>query len=246
MLKQAFLATTGLVLCVTASFARPVADTPVDANARFVAWYGGSPQGAAAAGDLRPGEESKVLYDQSASSGYSTHAVSATNFTSSSLCCFGNIAADDFTIPGRGTHKITAVYAAGVFSGPATSSWTVTFYDKLQYDRKTGITTALSKATCDSMSVSTSGGNVLVDVSACRLGTFKGGHDYAVAVQENSGGMFGTASWAWRTNRKQIRRQAFYFTYGQSGSCTTQFTPIKTCFPKKGYGPDLAFAIYGR
>ena len=118
-----------------------------------------------------------------------------------------------------------------------------TFYDRLKYYANTGMTSVITKASCDSFSFTDSGGDVLVDVSSCNLGRFRGGHDYAVAVQGNvlnSGG-----KWAWQTNRNQIGRQAFYFTYGETGSCTTQFTPIKTCFTATGYGPDLAFAIYG-
>lgn len=87
---------------------------------------------------------------------------------------------------------------------------------------------------------------MLIDLSSCPLGRFKGGHDYALAVQANSGVFGQYSTWAWRTNRNQIKRQAFYVTYGEGGACHQQFTPIKTCFTGAGYGPDLAFAIYGK
>jgi hypothetical protein len=86
---------------------------------------------------------------------------------------------------------------------------------------------------------------MMIDLSSCILGRFKGGHDYAVAVQANSRAQY--AVWAWQTNRNQVNRPAFYFSYpGGFGPCTTQLTPIKTCFPQTGHGPDLAFAIYGK
>lgn len=59
------------------------------------------------------------------------------NFSSSGICCYGYIAADDFVIPGKGMHQITAVYAAGVVVyGQLTNKWTVTFYDGLSTTRK--------------------------------------------------------------------------------------------------------------
>jgi len=245
MLKKVCFVTTALVLCAPASLAENETIAPTNANAQFSSWYGGSPA-AGARYHFMPRDGSTLLYAQSASSGFSSYAVSATNFTSSGFCCFGNIAADDFIIPGTGTHQITEIYAAGTFSGQLYGqSWMITFYDKLKYDRKTGITTAVIKAGCESSSYSAVGGDVLVDVSSCNLGRFRGGHDYAVAVQWNSGECCNYNKWSWQTNRNQIKRQAFYFTYGRSGSCPQQFTPIKTCFPGTGYGPDLAFAIYG-
>jgi hypothetical protein len=168
------------------------------------------------------------------------------NYTSSGYCCWGNIAADDFVIPGTGTHKITAVHAPGVLSGHEPYSMAVTFYDKIKYSEKSGITAVVLKANCPQAPFSDLSGNgdMLVDVSSCKLGRFKAGHDYAVAVQGNS--FYGDV-WSWRTNRNRIKRQAFYFTYGEErGPCKTQFTPIKTCFTGTGYGPDLAFAIIGK
>jgi hypothetical protein len=243
MLKSAFVLTTALVLGCSTSIAGTETGSGADANARFLSWYAGALT-PGAGHHLRPHDDSKLLYDQSASSGYSSNAVSATNlYSSSGYCCWGNIAADDFVIPGTGTHKITSVYAAGV-NRSGTPQWmTVTFYDRLKYYATSGITSVVTKATCDSTSFTDSNGDVLVDLSSCKLGRFKGGHDYAVAVQANS---YYGGRWAWQTNRNQIGRQAFYFTYGESGTCTMQYTPIKTCFPATGYGPDLAFAIYGR
>ena len=122
---------------------------------------------------------------------------------------------------------------------------TVTFYEKIKYSEKSGITAVVLKASCPQAPYSDLSGNgdMLVDVSSCKLGRFKAGHDYAVAVQGN---YYGDV-WAWQTNRNQIKRQAFYFTYGnERGSCKTQFTPIKTCFTGTAYGPDLAFAIIGK
>jgi hypothetical protein len=75
------------------------------------------------------------------------------------------------------------------------------------------------------------------------MGTFEGGHDYGVSVQGISAG----GIWYWQTNRKQIGRPGMWYDYGGGGSgpCYMQLMPIKTCFPTKGYGPDLAFAIIG-
>jgi len=81
-----------------------------------------------------------------ASSGFSASAVRSNSFHSSGSN-YGNLAADDFTIPGTGTHKITAVYAPGMnLASYEPSSMGVTFYDKLKYSGKSGITTVVVKA----------------------------------------------------------------------------------------------------
>jgi hypothetical protein len=97
---------------------------------------------------------------------------------------------------------------------------------------------------CPGLPVNENTGDLVIDVSSCNTGTFEGGHDYAVSVQ---GITAGDPVWYWQTNRKRIGRPGMWYDYGGdgSGSCYTQFTPIKTCYPTKGYGPDLAFAIYG-
>ena len=246
-MKKTFVATTALVLCVSASFARQES-TPVNANAQFVSWYGGLP---AAGVKYRfvPHNGSKVLYEQSASSGFSTYAISSWGVSGSAACsgCFDPMAADDFVIPGTGQYyKITAVYALGVIlSGAEPSYFHMTFYDALRYSKKTGKTTIAIKATCDTRSYSdTSGhGDFLVDVSSCNLGRFKDGHDYSVSVQP---WFWSNGSWAWQTNSNQIKRQAFFVANGGTGPCYWYYRPVKTCFPGSGYGPDLAFAIYGR
>lgn len=237
MSKKLFLATSALILCVSSSFAgrdgRGVAADKldvVDRNAQFLSWYG----------TPAPGNASTLLYEQSASSGFSTYAVpswrndSAHDFYGSS-----SLAADDFIIPGKGTHTITSVYAAG--TGDYLNSVDVIFFDKLEYNKKTGVTTAIVKATCDYMPFTDSNGDLTVDVSSCNAGKFKAGHDYAVSVQGLSPG---PPVWAWQTNRKQIGRQAFWYGHGNA-SCDQQLTPVKICFKGKGYGRDLAFAIYG-
>jgi hypothetical protein len=155
------------------------------------------------------------------------------------------MAADDFVIPGSGKYTITAVYAPGVtLSGLEPSYIRITFYDVLRYSRKTRKTTIVTKTTCDIFSFSdTNGrGDFLVDVSSCNLGRFRAGHDYSITVQP---WFWSNGSWAWQTNRNQIKRQAFFVEYGGTGSCNAYLRPVKTCFPESGYGPDLAFAIYG-
>ena len=246
-LKKTFVATTALVLYVSTSFARQEA-MPVSVNAQFISWYGGLP---AAGVKYRPipRDGSTLLYEQSASSGFSTYAISSWGVSGSAACsgCWDPMAADDFIIPGTGRYKITAVYAPGVIlSGAEPSYFHIVFYDALKYSKKTGKTTIATKATCDTTSYSdTSGhGDFLVDVSSCNLGRrFKGGRDYSVSVQP---WFWSNGSWAWQTNRNQIKRQAFFVGYGGTGPCNAYFRPVKTCFPGSGYGPDLAFAIYGR
>ena len=129
MLEKSLFVTTALVVGISPSFAaRTETSTPADANALFLSWYGGTPMAGAK-------YSSKVLYEQSASSGFSTYAVRSDNFQSSSgYCCWGYLAADDFILPGMGTHKITAVYARGAhISGYAEpSSMRVTFYDRIK------------------------------------------------------------------------------------------------------------------
>ena len=261
MPKKSFLVTTALVLCVSTSFAAQETGTPgagtippfttarvarqhersvaankfekVSRNAQFISWYGPSASHNA----------STVLYEQSASSGFAKYAVPSWwndssyghNYISSSM------AADDFIIPGTGKHDITAIYAAGVSEFHASVvGANVIFFDTLKYSKKTGTTTAIVKAKCSWMPVSYKGyGNLVVDVSSCNLGRFKGGHDYSVSVQ----GITAGSLWSWQTNRKRIKREGLWV--GNRGGCTTQFMPIKTCFPTKGYGRDLAFAIYG-
>lgn len=197
---------------------------------------------------------SNVLYDQSAESGFAKYAIPSwyNNSSYSTNSLYRNhssyapystpdIAADDFVIPGAGSHRITAVYAAGV--GDFVSWVDVTFFSKLKYSKKTGTTTAIVKAICQGMTGQNQGGNLLVDVSACDTGEFKAGHRYGVSVQASSPGDV----WYWQTNRKRVNGPGLWWDYGGggSGSCYEQLTPIKTCFPTKGYGPDLAFAIIG-
>jgi hypothetical protein len=172
-LKKTFVATTALVLCVSASFARQET-MPVSANAQFISWYGGLP----AAGvkyRLMPRDGNTVLYEQSASSGFSTYAISSWGVSGSAACsgCWDPMAADDFIVPGTGRYKITAVYAPGVILSGAEPSYVhIVFYDALRYSKKTGKTTIAIKAACDTSSYSdTSGhGDFLVDVLSCNLG----------------------------------------------------------------------------
>lgn len=93
----------------------------------------------------------------------------------------------------------------------------------------------MTKAICDARLISATDGDVLPGVASCAR-KVKAGHDYAVAVQMDSGELNGDyAEWAWQTNRNQINRQVFYFIFdGTSGLCTTQFMPIKTCFTDSG------------
>jgi hypothetical protein len=259
MLTRALLATTALVLCLPSSFAgqqtgnpggasdsvrqleRGAASTKLaeaDSNARFLSWYGRGYH-------LTPPNGGQILYDQSASSGFAEYAVPSWENDSAPYTT-PDLAADDFIIPGNDTHKITAVYAAGVIQPADDLAWVnVIFFSDLKYDRKTGATTAVVKATCPGMPFSdeTGTGDLLVDVSSCDTGRFRGGHDYAVSVQPESA----DSVWYWQTNRKQLNRPGFWWDDGGggNGSCYTQLTPIKTCFPTKGYGPDLAFAIIG-
>jgi hypothetical protein len=249
ILKKAFWVTTALVLCGSTSFAGQEPYASPYANAQFISWYAAAST-AGAKYRFTPRDESKVLYEQSASSGFSSYAVLSDNEQSSSgFCCVGFLAADDFIIPGRGTHKITAVYTPGVHvSGYAEpSSMAVTFYDKIKYNEKSGTTTVVLKSSCPAAPFTdvTGSGSMLIDLSSCWVGKFKAGHDYALAVQANSGVSGVYSTWAWQTNRNQIKRQALYFTYYKTW-CNQQFTPIKTCFPETGYGPDLAFAIIGK
>lgn len=188
-----------------------------------------------------PPPGSAVLYDQSDSAGFAKYAIPSWWNTSEHPYTTPDLAADDFVIPGTGSHTITAVYAAGVNNGQQAAN--VTFFSNLRYNRKTGATTAVVKATCQFMPLTYNSSGVMVDLSSCDLGTFRAGHDYAVSVQTGSPG----GIWYWQTNRKRIGRPGFWYDYGGggSGSCYEQLTPIKLCFPTKGYGPDLAFAIYG-
>lgn len=259
-LKKTSIATTALVLCISASVAAQEPGKPgarsvapfgtaqadqrhdvifsnLDKNAQFLSWFGYRASRNA----------STVLYEQSASSGFSTYAISSWALYGSAACsgCTETMAADDFVIPGKGKYQISAVYAPGMtFSNAEPFAINITFYEVLKYSEKTGKTTIVTKATCNTQSFKdTSGhGNFLADVSSCNLGKFKGGHDYSVNVQPwfNSFG-----HWAWQTNKVQIKRQAFFVGYGWTGPCRSYFRPVKTCFPETGYGPDLAFAIYG-
>ncbi|HEY3638970.1 MAG TPA: hypothetical protein VGK90_12550 [Rhizomicrobium sp.] len=247
MLAKLFLATSALVLCVSNSLAGqqpadPGKSAPLvlpgghDRNAQFLAWYG--PRA------LHNG--STVLYEQSASAGLAKYAIpSWENDSAYRLAVSDTLAADDFTIPGKGIHKITAVYVKGVIKPVDDLAWVnVEFFDKVKYDKKTGATTAVVKAQCPGMRFTdtTGTGDLMVDVTGCNTGTFRGGHDYAVSVQPQSADLV----WYWQTNRKRVGRPGFWYNYegGGNGPCTT-LTPIRICFPTKGYGPDLAFAIYG-
>ena len=247
-LRKSFVASTALILCVSIAYARQETSRSVSANAQFVSWYGGLPA-ARESYHFVPRDDSQVLYEQSASSGFSTYAISSYGISGSAACsgCFNPRAADDFVIPGTGQYyKITAVYAPGVILSGTEPSWIdVTFYDVLKYSKETGKTTIVPKATCDTKSYSdTSGrGDFMVDVSSCKLGRFKSAHDYSVSVQP---WFWSNGSWAWQTNRNQIKRQAFFLANSGTGPCTWYYRPVKTCFPGDGYGPDLAFAIYGR
>ena len=243
--KKAFVTTTALVLYAATAFARQE-PLPVDANAQFISWYGGRP---AAGVKYRPmlRDRSTLLYAQSASSGFSTYAVPDWFvWGSAPSCggCYSASAADDFIVPGTGKYKITAVYVRGVtLSGGEPSQIHVILYDALKYSRKTGKTTIAIKASCYTTSYSDTGhGDFMVDVSGCRLGRFKSGHDYSVGVQPV---FWSNGQWTWRTNRNQINRQAFYRQLDGAGPCNQYLRPLKTCFPDSGYGPDLAFAIYG-
>jgi hypothetical protein len=202
----------------------------------------------AARHDFPPRDGTTVLYDQSSSSGFAKYAVvSWYNISFDPPYSAPDLAADDFIIPGTGTHKITAVYVAGTtgskYEIPGVS---VIFFDNLKYDKKTGKTTAVVKAKCPYTPFSDGNGigDLLIDVSSCNAGAFKGGHDYAVSVQGFSAG--GTV-WYWQTNKKRLNRPGMWYDYGGGGNgpCYTQLMPIKTCFPTAGYGPDLAFAIIG-
>lgn len=190
-----------------------------------------------------PRHADTLLYDQSAKSGFAKYAVpSWENNSAHHAYTTPDLAADDFIIPGTGKHTITAVYAAGVNNE---QSWVnVIFFSDLRYNKKSGTTRAVVKAMCPQMPFTVENDTgVMVDVSSCKTGTFDGSHDYAVSVQpESPGGI-----WYWQTNRKRIGRPGFWYDYGGggNGSCYSQLTPIKMCFPTKGYGPDLAFAIYG-
>src|SRR5215469_6949462 len=96
MLKKALFVTTALVAGISMSFAKEETGTPVNANAQFASWYSGSPT-AGAKYNFAPRNGSTLLYQQSASSGFSTNAVLSDNFASSSgFCCYGYLAADDF------------------------------------------------------------------------------------------------------------------------------------------------------
>jgi len=255
MLTKAFFMTTALVLCAWTASAVQQTGTPGayergagfnnpnenDANARFIAWYG-----KASHFPLRNGSE--VLYQQSASSDFAKYAVSSWENDSAHYYPYGasrTLAADDFIIPGTGAHTITSVYAEGVIEPEDDLDWVnVIFFSDLRYDKKTETTTAVVKANCPYMPFSdeTGTGDLLVNVTSCDTGTFKAGHDYAVSVQPESPDLV----WYWQTNRKRHYRPALWWDEGGgNGSCFTQLTPIKTCFPTKGYGPDLAFAIIG-
>lgn len=263
MLIRPFLATTALVLCVSATFAagakvasadkslsgitaaqggrQLAADfrntSAADANAQFLAWYGKS----------APHGDSTLLYEQSAPSGFAKYAIASwKNDSAAPYGDSGTAAADDFIIPGTGTHAITAVYAEGVIEPEDDLAWVnVIFYERLSYDRKNGMTTATVKAECPYMPFTdtTGTGDLMVDVSSCNTGAFKAGHDYAVSVQPESADLV----WYWQTNKKRVGRPGFWYDYygGKTGACYTQLAPIKKCYPTKGYGPDLAFAIYG-
>lgn len=251
--KRTFAATTALVLCIPASVvaqqpAKPAfgsmavqvrqqsAETP-DPNARLFSWFGWRPSRNAGT----------LLYAQSASSDFARYGIWSWGVSGSALCrgCFNPMAADDFVVPGTGQYTISAVYAPGdIYSGLEPTHIFVTFYNVLKYSRKTGKTIVETKATCDTKSYSdmSGHGNFLVDVSSCNLGTFKGGHDYSVSVQA---WFWSNGSWAWQTNRNQVKRQAFFVGNDGNGPCNAYFAPVKTCFTEKGYGRDMAFAIYG-
>jgi hypothetical protein len=244
-LKTSIFATTALVLCVSTSVAR-TETMPADANAEFMSWYGGPPA-VGAKHPIAAGNDSAVLYDQSASSGFSKYGISSFGVSGSAACsgCSQTMAADDFIIPGTGNYNISAVYTPGeILSGTEPTNILVTFYDVLKYSGKTRKTTIVPKTSCDTNSFSdrSGHGDFMVDVTSCNLGKFRAGHDYSVSVQP---WFWSNGSWAWQTNHKQIKRQAFFVHVGGNGTCNEYFRPVKICFSGKGYGPDLAFAIYG-
>jgi hypothetical protein len=211
-----------------------------DSNAQFASWYGKAYR-------VTPRSGSTILYDQSASSEFAKYAIpSWKNDSSYKYAASDTLAADDFIIPGTGKHEITAVYAAGVIEPVDDLAWVnVIFFSDLKYNKSTGTTTAIVKAECPYMPFTdeTGTGDLMVDVSSCNSGAFKAGHDYAVSVQPESADLV----WYWQTNRKRLNRPGFWWDGGGggNGTCYTQLTPIKLCYPTKGYGPDLAFAIYG-
>jgi hypothetical protein len=248
MPTKAFLATTALVLCVSSPLAGQETGKPAertiafkslgkqDSNAQFVAWYG-------RAYHVSTRNGGAVLYDQSASSGFAKYAIpSWMNDSGYGYTASGTLAADDFIIPGSGTHTISTVYAAGVESS-AQAFANVIFFDNIKYNKKTGTTTAMVKAQCPYMPITDTAGDLTVDVSTCNSGRFKASHDYAVSVQAESAG----GAWYWQTNQDRVGRPGFWYDYGGigNGSCYHQLTPIKICYPTKGWGPDLAFALYG-
>jgi hypothetical protein len=197
---------------------------------------------------FKPRRGETLLYDQSESAGFAKYAVISWENDSAPRNAYTtpDLAADDFIIPGTGRHTITAVYAAGTTgSSYGIQGVNIIFFDNLRYNERTGTTKAVVKAMCPGMPVTNENtGDLVIDVSSCDTGTFKGGHDYALSIQGISAG---DPIWYWQTNRKRIGRPGMWWDDGGggSGSCYTQLTPIKTCYPTKGYGPDLAFAIYG-
>ena len=195
-----------------------------------------------------PPPGSELLYDQSGSGGFAKYAVPSWENDSAAPYSTPDLAADDFVIPGTGKHSVTAVYAAGVITPEDDLAWVnVIFFSSLKYNKQNQVTTAVVKAECPGMPFTdqTGTGDLMVDVTSCNAGKFISGHDYAVSVQPESADLI----WYWQTNRRRSgKQQAFWYDQGGggSGSCYEQLTPIKTCFPTKGYGPDLAFAIYGK
>jgi hypothetical protein len=197
-----------------------------------------------------PHNGSTVLYDQSASSGWSSWAIGSVVLESSAYAIYDSQAADDFVLP-TGKHKITAVYAPGqnaYGSGYTAANFDVTFYTKIKATDQ-GTKVKVLK-TCPSSPASDLNGDgiVLIDVSSCKVKAKGGSHDYSVSVQAITPSGLGEENWwYWQENQKQIRTMAWWQNYGGGfNQCSLgYFEPLWTCFPCTGIGPDLAFAIIG-
>jgi hypothetical protein len=190
---------------------------------------------------------SKVLYDQSASTGFSSYAVASVLLESASYTVYDSQGADDFVIPDTKKHKITAIYAPGqnaYGSGYTASNFQVTFYKKIKGSK--GVT-VLKSCPSSPASALTADGHVLVDVSSCGVKAM-GGKNYSVSLQSITPSGKGEENWwYWQTNKTQIGTEGWWQNYGKGFNLCSlgYYEPMHTCFTTAGIGPDLAFEIMG-
>jgi hypothetical protein len=192
-----------------------------------------------------PHNGSRVLYDQAQSSGFSAYAISSVTLESPSYSIWDSAGADDFVLP-EGKHMITAVYAPGMNAygtGYGAAAMDVIFYKTIERNGKVKV---LKSCPSSPNSDTTGRGDMMVDVSSCKVKLKGGKHDYSVSIRAITPSGEGQNNWwYWQTNKKQVGTQAWWENEGGGFHiCTAYYSPIWQCL--SSVGPDLAFEIIGK